>query len=50
MEGDPAWLRSLRINPAIMAEFVFSDEQDQLRAAVRKFCTENFDEQTVRRL
>ena len=33
-----------------MAEFSFTDEQNQLRAAVRKFCTENFDEQSVRRL
>jgi alkylation response protein AidB-like acyl-CoA dehydrogenase len=33
-----------------VAEFVFSDEQHQLRAAVRKFCSENFDEQTIRRL
>ncbi|MGH3674902.1 MAG: acyl-CoA dehydrogenase family protein [Mycobacterium sp.] len=33
-----------------MAEFTFTDEQAQLRAAVRKFCAENFDEQTVRRL
>ena len=33
-----------------MAEFTFTDEQAQLRSAVRKFCAENFDEQTVRRL
>lgn len=33
-----------------MAEFQFSDEQEQLRRAVRKFCAENFDEQSVRRL
>ena len=33
-----------------MAEFSFTDEQNQLRASVRKFCTENFDEQSVRRL
>ena len=33
-----------------MAEFTFTDEQSQLRTAVRKFCAENFDEQTVRRL
>lgn len=33
-----------------MAEFGFTDEQAQLRAAVRKFCAENFDEQTVRTL
>ncbi len=32
------------------AEFTFTEEQQQLRAAVRKFCAENFDEQTVRRL
>ena len=28
----------------------FTDEQAQLRTAVRKFCAENFDEETVRRL
>ena len=33
-----------------MAEFTFTEEQAQLRSAVRGFCTENFDEQTVRRL
>ena len=33
-----------------MAEFTFSDEQQQLRGAVRKFSAENFDEPTVRRL
>ncbi len=33
-----------------MAEFTFTDEQAQLRSAVRKFCAENFDEQTVRGL
>ena len=33
-----------------MAEFTFTDEQAQLRGAVRGFCAENFDEQTVRRL
>lgn len=33
-----------------MAEFVFTEEQAQLRAAVRKFCAENFDEQSVRTL
>ncbi|WP_309227811.1 MULTISPECIES: acyl-CoA dehydrogenase family protein [unclassified Mycolicibacterium] len=32
------------------AEFKFSPEQAQLRTAVRKFCAENFDEQTVRTL
>ncbi|WP_441964382.1 acyl-CoA dehydrogenase family protein [Mycolicibacterium houstonense] len=31
-------------------EFAFTDEQAQLRTAVRKFCAENFDEQTVRTL
>jgi alkylation response protein AidB-like acyl-CoA dehydrogenase len=36
--------------PELQAEFTFTDEQTQLRAAVRKFCAENFDEQTVRRL
>jgi alkylation response protein AidB-like acyl-CoA dehydrogenase len=39
------------INPAENnPEFAFTDEQRQLRAAVGKFCAENFDEQTVRRL
>jgi alkylation response protein AidB-like acyl-CoA dehydrogenase len=32
------------------AEFTFTEEQQQLRAAVRKFCADNFDESTVRRL
>lgn len=32
------------------SEFVFTDEQEQLRRAVRKFCADNFDEQSVRRL
>ena len=36
--------------PANSAEFRFTEEQQQLRTAVRKFCAENFDEQTVRRL
>lgn len=33
-----------------MAEFTFTGEQQQLRAAVRKFCAEGFAEATVRRL
>jgi alkylation response protein AidB-like acyl-CoA dehydrogenase len=32
------------------AEFTFTGEQAQLRTAVRKFCADNFDEQTVRTL
>jgi len=36
--------------PAHSAEFAFTEEQQQLRTAVRKFCAESFDEQTVRRL
>jgi alkylation response protein AidB-like acyl-CoA dehydrogenase len=36
--------------PRHSAEFTFTDEQAALRAAVGKFCAENFDEQTVRRL
>ncbi|HEY5152151.1 MAG TPA: acyl-CoA dehydrogenase family protein [Mycobacterium sp.] len=36
--------------PANSAEFTFTEEQQQLRTAVRKFCADNFDEQTVRRL
>ncbi|OBK76819.1 acyl-CoA dehydrogenase [Mycobacterium sp. 1274761.0] len=31
-------------------EYVFTEEQGQLRDAVRKFCADNFDEQTVRTL
>ncbi|BBY58294.1 acyl-CoA dehydrogenase [Mycolicibacterium sarraceniae] len=31
-------------------EFSFTEEQQDLRAAVRKFCADNFDEATVRRL
>jgi alkylation response protein AidB-like acyl-CoA dehydrogenase len=33
-----------------VAEFTFTEEQQQLRTAVRKFCADNFDEPTVRRL
>ena len=33
-----------------MAEFMFTDEQIQLRKAVRRFCAENFSEPTVRAL
>ena len=33
-----------------VAEFTFTEEQQQLRTAVRKFCVDNFDEPTVRRL
>ncbi len=36
--------------PDRSAEFIFTDEQAQLRAAVRKFCADNFDEQSVRTL
>jgi len=32
------------------AEFSFTEEQNDLRSAVRKFCADNFDEATVRRL
>ncbi|GLP78138.1 acyl-CoA dehydrogenase [Mycobacterium antarcticum] len=32
------------------AEFIFTDEQAELLSAVRRFCAENFDEPTVRRL
>jgi alkylation response protein AidB-like acyl-CoA dehydrogenase len=31
------------------AEYIFTDEQEQLRRAIRKFCADNFDEQSVRR-
>jgi alkylation response protein AidB-like acyl-CoA dehydrogenase len=34
----------------VSSTFTFSTEQAQLKAAVTKFCSENFDEQTVRRL
>jgi alkylation response protein AidB-like acyl-CoA dehydrogenase len=33
-----------------VTEFVFSPEQQDLRAAVRRFCADRFDEATVRRL
>jgi alkylation response protein AidB-like acyl-CoA dehydrogenase len=33
-----------------VAEYTFTDEQNQLRTTVRKFCADNFDEQSVRRL
>ncbi|MFM9032950.1 MAG: acyl-CoA dehydrogenase family protein [Mycobacterium sp.] len=36
--------------PIGTAEFVFTPEQQQLRAAVRRFCAENIDEVAVRRL
>ena len=36
--------------PIKVAEFAFSAEQQQLRTAVRKFCAENIDQDTVRRL
>lgn len=35
---------------ALNAEFHFTDEQRHLRSAVRRFCAENFGEQTIRRL
>jgi alkylation response protein AidB-like acyl-CoA dehydrogenase len=34
----------------VSSTFTFTPEQAQLKAAVTKFCSENFDEQTVRRL
>ncbi|WP_179968511.1 acyl-CoA dehydrogenase family protein [Mycolicibacterium helvum] len=34
----------------VASEFRFTEEQQDLRAAVRKFCADNFDEATVRRL
>jgi len=43
-------VEELADQPRHSAEFTFTDEQVQLRTAVRKFCAENFDEQTVRRL
>ena len=43
-------VEELADQPRNQVEFTFTDEQGQLRAAVRKFCAENFDEQTVRNL
>ena len=36
--------------PRDSGEFTFTEEQGQLRTAVRRFCSENFDEQSVRTL
>ena len=41
-------VEKLADQPRDHSEFIFTDEQNQLRAAVRKFCADNFDEQTVR--
>jgi alkylation response protein AidB-like acyl-CoA dehydrogenase len=43
-------MRACRGRRSPVAEFTFTDEQAQLRSAVRKFCAENFDEQIVRGL
>ncbi len=43
-------VEELADQPRNQAEYVFTDEQGQLRTAVHKFCSENFDEQTVRNL
>ncbi len=43
-------VEKLADQPRDHSEFIFSDEQNQLRAAVRKFCADNYDEQTVRSL
>jgi len=43
-------VEELADQPRNQAEFTFTDEQAQLRAAVRKFSADNFDESTVRRL
>ena len=43
-------VEELADQPSGSVDFVFTDEQNQLRTAVRKFCSENFDEQTVRNL
>jgi alkylation response protein AidB-like acyl-CoA dehydrogenase len=43
-------VEKLADQPRDHAEFTFTDEQGQLRAAVRKFCSENYDEQSVRAL
>lgn len=36
--------------PEYRAEYIFTEEQQALRTAVRRFCAENFGEATVRRL
>jgi alkylation response protein AidB-like acyl-CoA dehydrogenase len=43
-------VEKLADQPRNSTEYVFTEEQTELRKAVRKFCVENFDEQTVRRL
>src|SRR6195952_5005529 len=43
-------MRACRGRRFPVAEFTFTDEQAELRKAVRKFSADNFDEQTVRRL
>src|SRR6478735_12671812 len=43
-------VEELADQPRNSAEFTFTEEQAQLRDAVRKFSAENFDESTVRRL
>jgi alkylation response protein AidB-like acyl-CoA dehydrogenase len=43
-------VEELADQPRNSAEFTFTDEQAELRKAVRKFSADNFDEQTVRRL
>jgi alkylation response protein AidB-like acyl-CoA dehydrogenase len=43
-------VEELADQPRNPVEFTFTDEQEQLRAAVHRFCVENFDEQAVRRL
>ena len=43
-------VEKLADQPRDHSKFTFTDEQNQLRAAVRKFCADNFDEQTVRTL
>jgi alkylation response protein AidB-like acyl-CoA dehydrogenase len=43
-------VEELADQPRNSAEFTFTEEQGELRKAVRKFAAENFDEATVRRL
>src|SRR4029077_13885572 len=42
--------RGRRSPVAESTEFAFTEEQAELRKAVRKFCADNFDEQIVRSL
>lgn len=43
-------VEELADQPHNRVEYVFSEEQGALRSAVRRFCSDHFDEQTVRKL